>query len=338
MLPAAHGDAILLEWGDASAPHRMLVDGGPYFTYEEIRARLVTMLGTRRFIDILVITHIDADHLEGVIRILQDRQLGVRFGDIWFNDISKIRTIPDDQLGAIHGEFLGALIERDELPWNQAFDGGAVVLEADDEPRRLEPIAGLEITLLSPGPSRLRELGKDWEKVLRRIHFIPGSREQALEQLAKRAKYEPPSDQLGTSPDRSKANGSSIAFLATYEGKQVLLTGDAFPQSLEAAIEKLGAPPKVAAFKLSHHGSFSSTSRKLLEMVPAERYLISTNGKSSANHPDKLTLDLIQAATPSETTPRVLFNYQGKNVDPWIKAADRGEIEIAFVPGTPIDL
>lgn len=40
MLPANHGDSILVEWGDDSPGaevHRMLIDGGPYFAYPAIR-------------------------------------------------------------------------------------------------------------------------------------------------------------------------------------------------------------------------------------------------------------------------------------------------------------
>jgi glyoxylase-like metal-dependent hydrolase (beta-lactamase superfamily II) len=32
-----------------------------------------------------VVSHIDADHIGGVIELLEDTALGVSFGDIWFN-------------------------------------------------------------------------------------------------------------------------------------------------------------------------------------------------------------------------------------------------------------
>src|SRR3954468_675090 len=85
MLPAAQGDAIWVEWGSVIDPFRALVDGGPATTYRHLRNR-VTSLGTRPRLDLVVVTHIDRDHLEGIVRLLQDRKvLGLRVGDIWFN-------------------------------------------------------------------------------------------------------------------------------------------------------------------------------------------------------------------------------------------------------------
>ena len=62
----------------------------------------------------LIITHIDADHIEGVIRLLLDAEaLKCSFERIWFNGQNQLDKVPDPAgtpLGALQGEMLGMLI------------------------------------------------------------------------------------------------------------------------------------------------------------------------------------------------------------------------------------
>ena len=47
MLAAGHGDALLVEYGDPAKPRRILVDGGPYYAYDDpggLRLRLHALL------------------------------------------------------------------------------------------------------------------------------------------------------------------------------------------------------------------------------------------------------------------------------------------------------
>jgi len=87
VLPAAHGDAIWLEYGDPRTPRRIVVDGEPAATYETgLHKRLLLLPVKDRRIDLLVVTHIDTDHIDGAIILLQAaEQLGINFGEIWFN-------------------------------------------------------------------------------------------------------------------------------------------------------------------------------------------------------------------------------------------------------------
>ena len=39
MLPAAHGDALWVEWAHEGRPHRVLIDGGPGKSYAALRSR-----------------------------------------------------------------------------------------------------------------------------------------------------------------------------------------------------------------------------------------------------------------------------------------------------------
>jgi hypothetical protein len=70
-------------------------------------------------------TLVDADHIEGVLRLLQESALGVTFGDVWFNGATQINAAlgAGDQLDEREGEYFQALLTESSQTWNDAFDG-----------------------------------------------------------------------------------------------------------------------------------------------------------------------------------------------------------------------
>ncbi len=115
-------------------------------------------------------------------------------------------------------------------------------------------------------------------------------------------------------PDSSVPNGSSIALLAEFDGRAVLLTGDAYPAVLVSSIEALqrergreGERLKLDAYKLSHHGSANATTAALLDAIDCRRYLVSTNG-NIFYHPDRETI--ARVITRGGPEPTLVFNYR----------------------------
>lgn len=326
MLPAGHGDALLLEYGEADGLHRILIDGGPYYSYDKpggLRQRLRALIaaGKAEF-ELLVITHVDSDHIDGVIRLLQDEDLsGLVFKDVWFNDWKQLQPQARGVLAGVHGEFLGALLEARQLPWNShpKLAGGPVVVPDRGELPVLELAAGAEVTLLSPGPAELSNLRDNWFASVKRAGFSPGDRQAALDELDRRARYGPPRGVLGQQADDSPANGSSIAFLFEYQGQRLLLAGDAWPNVLEHSLARYakqhGEPVAVTDFKLAHHGSFSNLSPRLIRMLKTERYLVSSSSQYY-HHPDADAIELILRHHPGGE-PVLVFNYLSPKTQPY---------------------
>jgi hypothetical protein len=321
VLPAAHGDALLLEWQHDGATHRMLVDGGPLGTYRGVHDRLAAL--PQRDLDLLVVTHIDGDHIEGVVRLLQDRAaMGLRIGDVWFNGWPQLERVADT-LGADQGEMVGALLRRDTLPWNAAFDGGPVVVPAEG-PLPVREVGGARITLLGPGPDELRALKRDWVKVLKEIGVTPGRADEALARLAKRKALAGVEDVLGgdVKLDSSVANGSSVAFLFECGGTALLLTGDSHGSVLARGIRRLLAERRedrlaVDAYKLQHHGSAANVTDEVLALVASPRFLVSTNG-ARYHHPDEAALlRILDGPARAGAAVELVFNYASKTTEPW---------------------
>src|SRR5688572_14613920 len=79
MLPASLGDCLWIEYGDEHTPHRILIDGGTVGTIDAIRAKICSVAKRegRCHLELVVVTHIDADHIEGIIKLLGEPSLPV---------------------------------------------------------------------------------------------------------------------------------------------------------------------------------------------------------------------------------------------------------------------
>jgi len=211
MLPAAHGDSLWIEYVSGQDVHRILIDGGPAHAYPALRQRILHLPAAERRFDLLVITHIDADHIEGIIRLLLDAEaLDCHFDRIWFNGRDQINAVPDpagEPLGGVQGELLGMLIADYEQRtgtkvWNQGF---ADSLAAIDRKAPALPVVdlpgGCRLTLLSPDFDRLLELKDNWAKELKAAGVHSGNIAQLRERLAKSRSLRPLGDVLGAEDD-----------------------------------------------------------------------------------------------------------------------------------------
>src|SRR5688500_10108771 len=106
MLPAGHGDSLWIEYGDPQRPTRILIDGGTAQTFKALHARLAALPPDDRRFELFVVTHVDADHIEGAVKLLHDTSLGVQFDDIWFNGWAQLEAATADTLGGVQGEML----------------------------------------------------------------------------------------------------------------------------------------------------------------------------------------------------------------------------------------
>ncbi len=322
MLPAFHGDCLWVEFGQADDPRVMLVDAGTPSTWPALKSKVLAERARRNgklHIELFVVTHIDADHIGVALKLIgQIGPLGITIGEVWFNGYLHLDNLrsppPADTLGAKHGEQLSVLIDDARLSWNTRFDRRAVMVP-DTGPLPEFDFSGMRLTLLSPSFAKLQALKPSWETEVRNAGLVPGDAYEAVETKTD-------SDILGNEAvqimadslfkgDTAKANGSSIAFLAEFEGKVVFFGADAHADVIHAALKR--GPLKnqetlaLAAFKVSHHGSKGNTDVPLVKALPASHYLFSTNG-NQFDHPDPEAVARIAVYGPAG---KVLdFNYK----------------------------
>lgn len=331
MLPAKHGDALWIEYGTADRTRRILIDGGPINAWPEVSARLEKLPAGDQGVELLVISHVDTDHIEGLIRLMAEPvgRWPIAPEEIWFNGWRHIEEA--NTLGGREGEFLSALIHRRAFDlWNASFDGKAVCtgkLPGDV----VELADGMKLTLVSPNATALAKLKKDWEKSVDKWEIDPGDLDDAWDQLVEENKFHPGEDltlgpgditdellDLLKGRDSSTANGSSIGFLAEYEGMSCLLLADAHARVVCESLRNLGytedEPLKVDALKMPHHGSKNNITQEMFELIDAKNYLVSSNG-DKFKHPDKEAIEAIIQG--SRRKPTLWFNYRSDHNIGW---------------------
>lgn len=342
MLPAYEGDCLLITYGADGDKKHILIDGGLAFTYKSAIKPYLAKHGIQE-LELLVVTHVDRDHIEGVLALMKDDSLDLQVNNIWFNGwyhltgtspppppSAMVQELDPDEptpvCGAIMGEELSPLIQQKGWAWNQQFGGAAVELSA--VPDNIIRLGDLQLTLLSPNRKKLEEMIPVWEKECGQAGMVPGfphiPTPMGRSILTEAEKLQLDIDGLAeqqTKKDPSKANGCSIAFMLEYQGRKLLLSADAHPDVLEAELERLGASPakplSIDLFKIPHHGSQNNLSKTLLELLDCKHYLVSTNG-NRFRHPDDVAMaKLVKFGTAGST---LHFNYKTHFNRHWEKA------------------
>ncbi|MBC3766698.1 AVAST type 1 anti-phage system MBL fold metallo-hydrolase Avs1a [Neptunicella marina] len=199
MYPAENGDAFLL----CSDEVNILVDGGYAKTFSSyVRPDLESMANNEEHLELVIVTHIDSDHIGGIIRFLMlngGAQVNsiIPLKGIWHNslraltseseaDISpsnlevlnaiKRRGHPKrqaqditsvDEISAKQGSTLASLIHAGQYIWNEGDGTKSVCVDSVQQ----KTFSNGFVKVLSPSKLRLANLLKTWKKDLRRYGF-----------------------------------------------------------------------------------------------------------------------------------------------------------------------
>jgi len=328
-LPARYGDCLFLTFDDPGRKLRLLIDGGPSRVYEtSLRPRLAReakAVGDDEtlMLDAVMVSHIDEDHIKGVLDLLgelrdADEAQQRRPWDIRWLLHNSFDALVDESEGAVAravggttvlaglggGEALAQLLGR------QMDHTAELVLASYAQGSQLASLAGaLQITrnppdgspIMSVDDTRVLKLGEATLKIV-------GPREREVEKLRtawrkwreELKKKKPVTKALAATLDESVPNLSSIVALIEHSGRKVLITGDARSDyvydGLKEAGELKGGKLHVDVLKLPHHGSIRNVTRAFLRDVTADHYVASGDG--TYGNPDRATLELIASARP----------------------------------------
>lgn len=316
ILKAHHGDCILISHESRSSVFNILIDGGPSATFRHgTRQRysgplcdaLDDIKAKGQHIDLAILTHIDDDHIHGLIKGFEKPgYLDELVKMIWFNS-SRLIThsfnvpeIPENnillasnspQTSVQQGKDLEALLNEMRCVRAPLIMAGQVY--------NLGPFT---LTVLSPERCQLERLLHKWPTETESSATSSHSNDYdlSLEEIWAGDKFD---------SDPSIYNGSSIAFLLEVEDKAMLFLGDAHDQVVADNLRALGYSDgnkiKLDLVKISHHGSHYNTSSETLSLLNSERYVISTDG-SKHGLPNKRTI----ARILKSTNGKILFNYE----------------------------
>lgn len=309
-LPAFNGDCLLISFDYEGKPKNILIDGGTPRTYQRfLKPELENLLGKNEFIDLLIVTHIDDDHIGGIKELYQDTKFDRSFiRNVWFNSgnllsdyfkddrdkTREVNIILDNQTDMSVGQ--GITLEQaliSEGRWSQS------LLKVSANPILF---CGTQITILSPSENGLKKLNEKWQIEVDKTVKMSNEHDDfsiPISELIKR-KF---------SEDKAIPNGSSIAILIENNVNKALLLGDAHPSVVIESLKNLGYTDKkklkVDIVKVSHHASKGNTKPELLPLIECGKYMISTDG-SKHGLPDKEAIARIIAHNPK---CKLYFNY-----------------------------
>lgn len=318
MLPALDGDCLLLSWGDDGPLHHMVIDGGRKGAYAHLQAELAVIKKAGEKLDLYVLSHVDADHIEGSLAYFDDVNRPLLPEEVWYNGFEEMGRARAGVRSMRQGDDWSKAIARLRLPLNTSFEDGVAAIEKVPGPIDVE---GLKVTMLSPDAAHLAAMRLKWEAYRKTV----ASGRTGVRGAAKAARppVVPPinvEDYVADGEiDTELPNGTSIAFVAEWRDRRVLLGSDAHPDLLTSSLaplaEKEGGRYRLDLLKASHHGSKKNTSRELIEIVDCRQIAISTNG-SLHQHPDPESIARFIHYGPAGAK-NLFFNYGSNWTLPW---------------------
>ena len=303
------GDGIFIQYEENGHRKNLLVDGGYLATYlYALRPILKSIVKQKEHIDTWILTHLDADHINGFVSFLRDidtsSNLTVR--QLWFNCFDHFTVSkPTGMISVGKGiEIRDALKPLGILLDNQITAGKEIIH------------GKFKLTVLSPNQVMFNKLAKFWVKEESKYHKNkPGvlvTRKvndygQTIAALAEKKDLKEKA--------RDITNASSITFIIDLGEKQLLFLGDAYPSQVIATLIAIyGRSGRRIPFeyvKLSHHGSKHNFATSLLDLIECNNFIISSNGDNQHHLPDKQTLAkiLMHSKRDPNVPVNFLFNY-----------------------------
>lgn len=267
------GESILI----TTPTFTMLIDGGRKMDSTILKEKL-SSLGSP--IDLVVLTHTDADHIGGLIKILSDNDCPI-INEIWFNTIDRINIFPiknkaSNNTSYKDGNTFSNLIQHKKIKHENN-------ITVEDWANEIKLSDNLYINILSPTKEHLNIFFDKWNSsIYKKINNKTSSASNDYHETLNSLKSVP------LDIDRSIPNGSSIAFILRYKNSKFLFSGDAYHHVLVNSLENLSYsqknPLNIDLFKLPHHGSSFNVSRELLRIVRTDKYMMCCKGWKNLPH------------------------------------------------------
>lgn len=330
MVQAEYGDCFVLESKFGNDSVSILIDGGPYQTYIKHLKPALQRLPLSGKLDLIVLSHIDNDHIIGLLDLLNEirthRDGGlkelIKIKRIWhnsFKELLQLHVEPNKLLRnifQIQGLKSGKNI-TESIIMKGFQQGGDLTLLANSLKIPINPTIGKEIVvsdnircirlnnislhLLGPTKKNLDKLRKEWNDWIKKKHQTKNF-ESALLQIL----------------DKSVPNLASIMFLAQIENRKILFTGDGIAQDVIEILSKNKMLDKkgkyrVDILKVPHHGSDRNSSKEFFETILADYYIISANGRDDNPSVDTLRW-IITCNTEGKNHKKIILTNNTPNV------------------------
>lgn len=289
-------DAIVVRFrGSTDSGQRIIVIDGGFTDVGNDVVNFISQRYSASKIDLMISTHPDSDHLNGLLTIIQQ--------------------MPVEELmihqPRLHKSALDGFtnLENLDLLLGYAEAAGTVVTEPFTWINRF----GAQVIVLGPTEKYYEELlAQQLDPVAKALYALRSglvSASSVLKDVAARILSDMPSETLDDTGITSPRNNSSVVTLINVDGRRLLFTGDAGIDALEQAantyeslFESFKASP-LHFFQAPHHGSHRNLGVSILNRIFGEPGMVHSTthsvfihaAKASTKHPSpKITNALMR--------------------------------------------
>lgn len=248
---AGKGDCIRLRFAET---HNIIIDSGVTRFAPEFKRICDQIIASGETLDILILTHVDDDHIGGILANLRFSAYECPFQEVWMNYDGTTSASDTNLSTRQNNEVAARLIAR-----------GVPIIHTVKADKRI--VVGATIEVLWPENT---EVEPEQRIDVHLAHHNDYG--QSLSHLAE--------DSIKLH-DSSQNNKNSIVFTFDFEDHRLLFTGDAWAEDVVRATGYFDL------VKLPHHGSARNISEQYPSSFHASDYLICTDG---VDHPDKQTI------------------------------------------------
>ena len=294
-LNVGHGECIFLSICQEGRKFNLLVDGGSYkkskdsYNREVFNIENVKEVGRRNTLHGLVVSHVDDDHIGGLIHIMKewrktdeernfflifndyiDHTISFSQGELLINEVKQLQKKENVDIKLINTYSKRYMHVNDWIQRN--LDTLPVYVQSIFQRKILaeKKKNTIYITLLTPGKKEINDVMQEWKK------------DKIRRAQGKKSSY-----------DGKIINKSSISFLIEYNASTVLLTGDSSIELIQSKLDELKRQiSRINYINLCHHGARDNNTG-IVEMVKRYRcqgVFVSTNSVGHPEHPDLPTL------------------------------------------------
>lgn len=279
--PARYGESFLINICNETKMYNILIDCGLNTTYTGfIKNQLLSL----KKIDLLVLTHIDDDHIGGAISLFSDTEIinNIEIDNIWFNDLYKIteglykqnieissKATQSGQGGKFDQEvsyksakcLANYILEsKHKDNWNK----GESIISCDiNYYKELYPFGDeVKVVLLSPNENKINGLLNKWckklnidkdkividDKALRSFYGLYLNDNKICGRFDENCSARGSSIEELAEQDyytNNINNDASIAFFIEAEKKRVLFLGDSNPKDIEENLRQYMTDKKI---------------------------------------------------------------------------------------------
>ena len=341
VVQAEYGDSLILESAVGTNLTTVLIDGGPYQTFEKHLKPTLQKLPIKGKLDLVVLSHIDNDHIIGLCDLLEEiktkREEGtkelVKISKLWhnsFNDLLQTDEYPNKFLknsfltmndrsteeqkkvesfvtsiimkGFQQARDLSLLARSLKIPINPEYDKLVLV---ENVPKIIK-LKNMTFCILGPTKKNLEKLREEWKNWLDKKKLNENLEFDLLQIL-----------------DKSIPNLSSIMFLVEGKNRKILFTGDGSGDDIIEVLTRNTILDKQGKFhvdilKVPHHGSDRNVSREFFNTINADYYVISANGRDDNPSIDTLKW-IIESGNKTKNSKKIVFTNNTPNIVKIIK-------------------